>query len=238
MINYETLSELNCILLPAKIEFCHDDFLEHHESIYPFWHNIITNALREEKNNHIANSLSSEPFLENDEVVALFNKNEITGIFMFRWINMQYNVNRELHALQKRFPKNILDTLIKHRKMHLMLMGQLAVHPNWRKSTVGTGISDLLMYFAVTRFLESKADTLMTTTRNNRNTNALCYRQGGRKATSNEKVFGVESDVVLFDRTDVTSMKDEKLRTIGKQLWTEKQTGWIDIPLPFIENRD
>ncbi len=236
-INHDTLSKLRCFLLPAKIEFNHHDFFLHHERIYDFWHHIIHSALSEEKNFQIAKELSSEQFIENDEVVVLLDDDQPIGLFMFRWINTEFKINRELSAIQKRFPKDFLNTLVNEKHSHMMLMGHLAVHPNWRKSQAGFGISDMLMYFAVTRFLESKATVLLTTTRNNRRTNDLCYRQGGKKAANSGKVFGVESDIVLFHRKDVTPMQNSELTFISQQLWEQKKIGWIDMPHPFLENK-
>lgn len=235
-INHQSLSQLHCLLLPAKIEFCHRDFFSHHERVYDFWHHIIYTALCEEKNFDVANELSGEPFLENDEVVALFNDGHPIGLFMFRWINTAFKINRNLSALKKRFPADFLGALNDDKHTHIMLMGHLAVHPNWRKSTVGFGISDMLMYFAVTRFLESKATVLLTTTRNNRRTNDLCYRQGGKKFAGIGKVFGVESDIVLFHRNNVTPMQDTELQILSQQLWQQKKAIWIDMPLSFLEN--
>lgn len=237
-INHQTLSQLHCFLLPAKIEFCHPDFFSHHERTYDFWHDIIHTALCEEKNFNVANELSSEAFLENDEAVVLFNHDEPIGLFMFRWINTAFKINRDLSALKKRFPSDFLEALNNDQHTHIMLMGQLAVHPNWRKSNAGFGISDMLMYFAVTRFLESTASVLLTTTRNNRRTNDLCYRQGGKKVANNGKVFGVESDIVLFHRDDVSPMQNRQLKILSQQLWQQKKTTWIDIPLPFLENEE
>ena|SRR3990167_1848425 len=237
-INHQRLSQLRCFLLPAKIEFCHRDFFSHHERVYDFWHNIIHTALCEEKNFNIANELSSEQFLENDEAVVLFNHDQPIGLFMFRWINTAFKINRDLSALKKRFPTDFLDALHNDKQSHIMLMGHLAVHPNWRKSNTGLGIADMLMYFAVTRFLESKATVLLTTTRNNRRTNDLCYRQGGKKIANNGKVFGVDSDIVLFHQDDVIPMQNSELQNISRQLWQHKKITWIDIPLPFLENKE
>lgn len=235
-IDHQTLSQLHCFLLPAKIEFCHRNFFSHHERVYDFWHSIIHTALCEEKNFDVANVLSSEQFLENDEAVVLFNHDQPIGLFMFRWINTAFKINRHLSALTKRFPSDLLDALNNDKHSHIMLMGHLAVHPDWRKSNTGFNISDMLMYFAVTRFLESKATVLLTTTRNNRRTNELCYRQGGKKAANNGKVFGVDSDIVLFHRDDISPMQDRELQCITQELWQQKKITWIDIPLAFLEN--
>lgn len=237
-INHQTLSQLDCFLLPAKIEFCHHDYFSHHERVYDCWYSIIHTALCEEKNFDVANALSSEQFLENDEVIALFNDEQPIGLFMFRWINTAFKINRHLSALTKRFPIDFLDALNNDEHSHIMLMGHLAVNPNWRKSNGGFGISDMLMHFAVTRFLESKATVLLTTTRNNRRTNDLCYRQGGKKVASIGKVFGVDSDIVLFHRDDVTPMQNTALRILSQQLWQQKKITWIDMPLSFLENEE
>lgn len=235
---YQQLSQLRCFLLPAKIEYCRPDFISHHNCIYDFWHNLIHAALCEEKNFQVANELGSESFLENDEVVALFDDNHPVGLFMFRWINTEFKINRELNALRKRFPKTLLDSLIEKKYSRIMLMGHIAVHPQWRKSTVGFGVSDMLVSFALSRFLESTADVLLTTTRNNRRTNDLCYVRGAKKFAGNGKVFGVESDITIFQRDDVTPMQNEAVRIITQQAWERKKTGWIDMPLSFLENRE
>ncbi|OGT44008.1 MAG: hypothetical protein A3F13_04600 [Gammaproteobacteria bacterium RIFCSPHIGHO2_12_FULL_40_19] len=235
-IDTALLKSLRCFLLPAKNEFCHPAFFSQYEKTYSFWHATIEQALREEKNIDEANNLGGDPFIENDEAVILFAENEPVGLFMFHWINTQFTANRQRHALKDRFPENFLDALFEKKLHHLMLMGQLAVHPQWRKSSAGFGITDMLMDFAVTQFLESNADVLLTTTRNNRRTNDLCYRHGGRKIADNAEVFHVESDIVMFERHDVKPIELQSLRQITHQLWKDKIVAWVDMPLPFINH--
>lgn len=235
-IDTTLLKNLRCYLLPAKSEYCQPAFFSHYEKTYSFWHDTIAFALREEKNIDEADHLGGDHFIENDEAVILFFNNEPIGLFMFHWINTEFAVNRALNALKNRFPKSLLDSLFEKKLRHLMLMGQLAVHPDWRKSSAGFGISDMLMDFAVTQFLESNADVLLTTTRNNRHTNELCYRHGGKKVADNAKVFHVASDIVMFDRHCVKPIPLQSLQQITHQLWEDKIVGWVDMPLPFIND--
>ena len=151
-------------------------------------------------------------------------------------IRRQNSEKKIILALEKRFSKKLVDQLREKKIQYVMLMGQLAVQPAWRKSSIGYGVTDILMGFAVTRFLESKAAILLTTTRNNRRTHDLCYRQGGKKFSDNKKVFHVDSDIVLFERHDVKPLEFQTLQNITQQLWKNKINGWIDIPLSFVND--
>lgn len=236
LIDKKKLDNLQCYLLPAKNKFCKTDFLSHYEKTILFWHDIISSALREEKNFDIANNLNNNLFNENDEAVILFYDNNPIGLFMFHWINTENTSKEALISLQNRFPKNLLDTLFKKKLTHVMLMGQLAVHRDWRQSSAGVGISDILMEFAVRRFLESSANILLTTTRNNRRTNDLCYRHGGKKFADNAKVFQVESDIVFFERSDIHLSTTQLIGKVAHTLWATKTNGWVDMPLSFINH--
>ena len=228
------LNALTCHLLPAKGRFCQSQFHAQHEQSYSLWSNITANALKEEKNDDLAANLSSDSFLEYDELVTLNNPTGPIGLFMFRWIDLAFTSNQSLSGIKNRFPQTLLDALAKKKFSKIMLMGNLAVDPNWRRSKVGFGVADMLMTFAVTRFLESDAQVLLTTTRNNRSTNTLCYRQGGSKYADNGIVFGVESDVVLFHRDDIKPLEIPLIYDKAKSLWQSKQNAWIDMPLHFI----
>src|SRR3989338_2780386 len=230
------LSDLQCYLLPAKKSYCQNQLLFHYEKTILFWHHIIQNALLEEKNTNEAKHLTHDLFLQNNEAVVLFDAENPIGLFMFQWIDIQNSDKKIILALEKRFSKKLVDQLREKKIKYVMLMGQLAVQPAWRKSSIGYGVTDILMGFAVTRFLESKAAILLTTTRNNRRTHDLCYRQGGKKFSDNKKVFHVDSDIVLFERHDVKPLEFQTLQNITQQLWKNKINGWIDIPLSFVND--
>ncbi|EKD76870.1 MAG: hypothetical protein ACD_42C00559G0005, partial [uncultured bacterium] len=176
-----TIATLHCYLLPAKIDFCAPSYYTQHEKAYRFWHQNIQSALQEEKNDDVAKQLGSDLFFENDEMVVLFDDEHPIGLFMFRWINRRFLMNRELSALTHRFPPNLFTSLAEKNLYHIMLMAHLSVHPAWRKSVINAGVSDLLVDFSLRRLLESKGDVLITTTRNNRGTNTLGFRHGAVK---------------------------------------------------------
>lgn len=233
---HDQLIDLKCFLLPSKEKYCLNHLLSHYEKTISFWHSIIQNALREEKNFDIANQLTHDLFLQNDEVVVLFDGEKPIGLFMFQWIDIQNSQEKIISALEKRFSKKLLDELNEKKIQYVMLMGQLAVDPDWRKSSIGYGVSDLLVGFALTRFLESKAEVLLTTTRNNRRTNDLGYRQGAKKFGDAGVVLNVPADILCWYREDVQPIPIETLHATMQQLWKNKITGWIDMPLHFIND--
>lgn len=229
-------STLQCYLLPTKEKYCLTHLLPHYEKTISFWHHIIQNALREEKNIDEANHLSQDIFTQNDEVVVLFDAENLIGLFMFQWIDIKNAEEKIILALEKRFSKKLFEQLREEKITYVMLMGQLAVHPDWRKISIGYGISDLLIGFSLCRFLESKAETLLTTTRNNRRTNDLGYRQGAKKFADNGIVLNVPSDILCWHREDVRPIPFEELHFTMQTLWRNKIIGWIDMPLPFMND--
>jgi len=234
MKNTPSVEELACYLLPAKDRFCQADYLKHYEQGFQFWFTYLKQALEEEHNETIAKTLSSDMFVECDESVLFFHNQEPIGLFMFRWLNIQFKPNQLLSAVKTRFPANLLTKLQQENISKIMIMSNLIVHPDWRRNKVGVGISDLLVKCAIIRFLESDAHVLLTTTRNNRSTNTLGCRQGGTKYADNDKIFGVPSDILLFYRDKVIPHPDHDINVIAETLWANKKMGWIPMPLNFI----
>lgn len=212
---------LHCYLLPGSKAHCHPTYLTHYHKTLSFWREIIQSALIEEKNFSLADNLSDTHFTDCDEAVALFCQDQPIGLFMFRWINLEYADSATQTALTERFSPALLAYLTEKKLTHLMTMGQLAINPDWRKSRANLNIADIFMGFAVTRFLESSAGALITTTRNNRRTNALCYRRGGQQF-SNSVVFNVESDTVFFERDFVKPVASQTLENTISRLWQAK----------------
>lgn len=212
---------LHCYVLPGSATHCDAAYLHQYHHTLSFWREIIRSALTEEKNFSAADNLKNTHFTENDEAAVLFDQTQPIGLFMFRWLDL-HDIDPAIHAaLANRFSSELLDYLRTKKLSRLMLMGQLAIHPHWRKSSANLAIADILMGFAINRFVESSADALLTTTRNNRRTNALCYRRGGQQFSST-MVFNVESDTVFFERSFVKSLESTTLENTISRLWQDK----------------
>ena len=212
---------LHCYLLPGSATHCEATYLKHYHQTLSFWREIIQSALTEEKNFSAADNLKDTHFTENNEAVVLFDQTHPIGLFMFRWLDLDHIDPATHTALTNRFSSHLLDYLHTKKLNRLMLMGQLAIDPRWRKSSANLAIADILMGFAINRFTESSADSLLTTTRNNRRTNALCYRRGGQQF-SNTVVFNVASDTVFFERSFVKPLESPLLENTISRLWRDK----------------
>lgn len=219
--------DLTCLLLPAKKQYCQTQQLAAYQKARELWLSITKRALKEEKNDQLAETLTDAPFIAFDEFATLFYHDNPIGLFMFRWITIDEIKPLFSNSIGEKLLSKLTHTLHENHITKIMTMGNLVVLPNWRRSKIGFGIADMLMHFALTRFLESFAQLLLTTTRNNRSTNSLCYRQGGIKFADNNTVYGAPSDVVVFYRDNVKPHSVNEINLHSKKLWQSKIDGRI-----------
>lgn len=145
---------------------------------------------------------TSDDFMMQDELLALRINSQIIGMFFFKWWNLEVEFTQD-HSYFRKFPENVFSQLANGRSNILMTMSHLTVLPTWRRTHSRLNISDLLVSFAVKRFLDSDAGVLFTYTRNDRKTNDLGVRHGGIPIDVPFTYNGIDSDILVFSRDKV-----------------------------------
>lgn len=235
LISENQLTSLTCVVLPAKGRFCQKKHIPLYENCYQFWHQQLQAAFAEENNTALANDLPSDGFIDQDQGIYLLHDNQPIGMFMCRWIDTSITPNQSLRALTKCYPEFARHYIIDHHHQMIMTMGQLAIAPAWRSRVAGFGVSDILYDFIIREFQHSRASLLLTTTRNNRKTNALVMRRGAFKLGDNGIAFGVASDVMALTKENIQTFEPRILSDAAETLWNNRINGWIQMPYPFKE---
>jgi hypothetical protein len=100
----------------------------------------------------------------------------------------------------------------------------ISIAREWRRGARGVPAKDLLLALAVLRYLESGADVMIGTMRNNRGMNALAYRLGAHALCDGLLHHGVDVDLVAFDRNSANlEALDPALRAIVESLWAHSK---------------
>lgn len=187
--------------------------------IYHLWKKIWKQTFQEVKANI---NLSADHFLKHDEILVIYNGEQPIGMFCLDWYWTKADYDLELKYWDN-YPKLTLKWLETKSISCLMSMSFLTVHPDWRRRQTQHSLSDLLVGFAVQRYLESSADVLLTYTRNDRKTNELGYRHGGEKIPIEHWVHNIPSDVLVFDRNSLKTQLSEGLKLHIDSLWNNKK---------------
>jgi hypothetical protein len=179
-------------------------------------------------------TLHSDVFLRHREVSAIFLHGEPIGLIMYDFRDLNVRAHRDLSYFQH-YPSEILEELQARGDGQVMLMGQLTVHPRWRRQSVGPFMSDALVGLSVQRFLASDASTMITFTRNDRGTQKLGYRFGASALKQGHQAHGIDSDVLAFYRDQVRDCPTPGMPDIISRLWRETQVAprFSNLPAAF-----
>lgn len=179
----------------------------------------------------IEEKLSSDAFMLFEDIYTLFYKSpdeeSIVGLFCFDTKDVSSKAILD-QSYFKSYPKEVIeDYILSVNKV--MTIGHLLVHPNWRRSKIGIGLSDILVWFMHKRFIESRADLMIYWTRNNRGTNALGKKFGGRAIMENLEYGGLDADIIVIEPGDVVlDSGDELVNWFSQQLWDNRNIAEIE----------
>lgn len=179
-------------------------------------------------------TLHSDVFLRHREVSAIFLDGDPIGLIMYDFRDLKVRAHRDLSYFQH-YPSEVLDELSARGHTQVMLMGQLAVHPRWRRQTVGPFMSDALVGLSIKRFLASEASAMITFTRNDRGTQRLGYRFGAEALKQDLRAHGIGSDVLAFYRERVCECPTPGMPAIISRLWIDTQVAprFSNLPAAF-----
>ncbi len=228
--NPAIVEQLQDYVLPGKALWCKPSFEYYYEAAYEFWQEITLEGLHSEGLDERAAALNSDDFIHQDEIHCLFNGNEPVGLFAFRWMDLRFEATREQSYFKSYYPESVIAKLVEQRHFFLMTMGQLMVHPQWRRSKIGPCISEILVGFAVTRLLASPASALIAFSRNNRKTQDLCVNYGGSPLVESHRAYGLDSTIMIIYPDRVTDNPMPGISEATARLWQEKRSGTLWQP--------
>jgi len=142
-------------------------------------------------------SVPSDNFSRQDEIGALFHGSECIGLTAYRWVDTADPIDMD-DSYFAVWPREALHAAAAFGT-RVCIFSNLAVAPAWRGN--GGLVKELLGALAMERFLSSDADTCISTTRNDRSINALCYRGGLTSLARGVIYHGVPVDLVAFYRS-------------------------------------
>lgn len=228
------LTSLSCYVLPGHVRSCKAQYLDRYNFVYDFWRVFMGYEMRNENLSDIDEKLSSDAFMLFEDIYALFYESpyekSIVGIFCFDTKDVRSKAILD-QSYFKSYPQEVVEGyILKVNK--IMTIGHLLVHPNWRRSKIGIGLSDILVWFMHKRFVESSADLMIYWTRNNRGTNALGKKFGGQAIMENLEYGGLDADIIVIKPEEVVlDCGDEVVNEFSQHLWDHRKIAVIEDPL-------
>lgn len=227
----DLLSSLQCYHFPVNESACGRDLLSHYYKSFHLWYATVQDGLRSLQLDQRAQDLTSDEFVSCDEFVALFHDDMPVGLFMFNWMNLDSPVDL-MRSYFHNYPEGFVSENLSKKHKTIMTMRHLMVSRDWRKSKIGPGVADILVSFAVRRFLETSASVLITFTRNDRKTHELGHRHGGESLCRDMSAYNSTSDALVFYRDKVHDTIIQGLSSVVNTLWSNKINGFkVHVPV-------
>ena len=205
----KSLNEIRCFEMPGKWVPGVD--LELYNKTYQFWKSVYETVYSE--SNH-PQSLSPDNFVIQDKIVSLASGEEVIGCILFSFHGTKAKVSTEIKYFSE-LPFKFTSLVPEFSQKNFMLMESLTVHPEWRKSKSGLPLADYLLGFAMRCFVESGADVLVGTPRNDVKVDKILNRFGGKRHGDFEKsnypcsfyLFNAEETIVAPPGMDNLTIK-------------------------------
>ncbi len=217
---------LNCYVLPGHIRDCKAEYLELYNKAYNFWYHFMGAEMRLEKLEDIETKLSSDAYMLFEDIFILTHPDEqdelqIVGMFCFDTKDVTSKAILGQSSF-KAYPADIMNQYILQSKT-IMTIGHLLVHPEWRRSKIGIGLSDILVWFMHKRFTQSGTDLMIYFTRNNRGTDDLGIKFGGKVILEHYNYGGLDAHIIATKIADVVlDCGDTAVNALSQSLWDER----------------
>jgi hypothetical protein len=215
--------------LPGRGDECDPTFIIYYQAAYDLWKMVMGHALQYESKLK-ESLLYSDSFLQQREILAIFSQESAVALVMLDWVDLSFVATRE-HSYFSAYPSSVLDELMVANYQRLMLMSHLCVHEDWRRHKIGAGTSELAIGLAISRFLSSKAQGILTHTRNDRSTHRLVYGFGGIALHEDHLSHGIYSDSILVSRQSVTPCPVPGIQTLIDELYAQRQIAHVERTL-------
>jgi hypothetical protein len=189
-----------------------------YNALYSFWHEQWTKTLSELDG---PTKLHADEFTRQGEKTFFTFNGEIIAAFCLSWFHLGLLSHRE-HSYFTSYPPETLEFLKAQGLERVMTMGWLCTSRSWRRSEMGSLITDSLVLLGYRRFLHSAADTLIAFTRNDRKINDLVYRNGSKCLRSGVSAHNVEVDIIYTLKKDVRESEDPVIRETVNRLWDQR----------------
>ncbi|MBP9722899.1 MAG: hypothetical protein KBD64_07060 [Gammaproteobacteria bacterium] len=215
---------ITCCVLPGHIRDCKSEYLPLYNRAFDFWHELMGHEMRSEKLEDIETKLSSDGYMLFQDIYVLYNSQtgEVVGLFCFD----NKSVDNKCTLGQSYFnayPDCIVQDYILSAKK-IMSIGHLLVHPQWRRSQIGIGLSDILVWFMHKRFLDSGMNLMIYFTRNNRGTNDLGKKFGGQAILEHYPYGGLDADIIAVRPEEVVlDCGDPAINKLSESLYANRE---------------
>lgn len=191
---------------------------KYYDLAYICWKKTWEDASRELTD--IPSKMYANDFLRQDEVLALFDGVNCTSLGFWTELDMSVKSSREDMYFQS-WNEYSLNALTKNGTW-IGKYSYLTVAKEYRKSfsDLGYSFKDIQIGVFVMRFLNSQANAMTGTTRNNKGVNQVCARGGAKLIESGLKQHGVEIDVMAWYRDSACPWSE--INSTVTEIWSNR----------------
>jgi hypothetical protein len=192
------------------------------ESSFHFWQNSWEKTFAEL---NCPQSLWSDDFLHK-ELGGLFINDQPIGFLLYQFLDLKRPTYQSLSYF-KNYPKDLKQKVCADQDQ-VMAISYMTVNSDWRKTKTDYSISELLISFAVLRFLQSPAQRLIGYFRNNRGTQNIFYRHGGHPLLQSLMAYNVEVDFAQIIRSSAHLSELPFYDQLALYFWNQDNNHFIN----------
>ncbi len=170
-------------------------FSKENEVCFDLWEKIWLETFDELQVKH--KKVNSDDFLAK-ELGGLFLGEKPIGFLLYHFCELNKRTHQKMSYFAN-YPESLYQQVIGKGDLSMVITYMTLDH-EWRKSQTDLPISELLIGFAVMRFMESQAKRLLGYFRNNRGTQNMFYRHGGQPLLLGAQAYNVEVDFAEITR--------------------------------------
>lgn len=207
--------QMQYVLLPGRMP--PPKLRGYYDEAYRCWKQVWSEALLELDG---SGQIYSDEFTRHDEISAVFFKDRCIGTTSFFWMDFALAPTADDSYFKIWTPKAIAELTKYDSKV--LVCSYFTLHPDGRQNRLGINMKDVLMGLLVKRFLDTNAQSMTGTVRNNRGVNLSTFRHGAVILERDLKLHGVDVDLVAFYRDQAHVSEDPVIAHVVESLWKNR----------------
>jgi hypothetical protein len=189
------------------------------EACFELWEKIWLETFDELQVKH--KQVTSDDYLSK-ELGGLFLGDKPVGFLLYHFCDLGKRTHQKMSYFHN-YPEDLYRKVIGQGDQAMVITYMTLDHA-WRKSQTNVPISELLIGFAVMRFMESQAKRLLGYFRNNRGTQNMFYRHGGQPLLLGSHAYNVEVDFAEITRSTARLSEWQACADLTFRKWHDFKT--------------
>lgn len=217
-LNESKLTELEYVIIPGRLHDRPD--LEHiHSQAFLYWKAFWEDVFVQ---NGCPGHLNDDAFLRQNMICLLKNKNEIAGMHLYSFYNMNSPACQNHSYMKNSFNDYYLNSLSSAGVKYALSLEYLTVNPSWRKKHLGLSLGNVLLGLSNYVLKSINYDASIAPCRSDVGVTEMIRDIGGDVVVSGIEMHKTECDLIVIHEHKAKDHANEAVTKWVNNYWVQR----------------